>query len=725
MPVPIAELFVSVGADISGATRGLSQLNSQLNNIGSNAGAGFSLANVGKNLRTIGSQAKTTGFNLTQDLTAPILGISAAVFGAGSDFEHAFTEVKRTVTGLDDTQLQDLRKDLLDMSKTPAGGLKTASELAEIAAVGGQLGLAGGDIKQFTSLVARLSLATNLPFAQVADDVGRAINVLGLASSDFERFGSVITKLGNDFGGTEADILEFSRRLGGTLSSLGVKPAQIEAIGAALSAAGVLPEAGATAVNQFFVDMVNSLNETSGASEETKQKLQNLKDTISDLSSNLEVASLRQKEFGRNTPASVVKANQLAIQKYQRDLGQANTKLDAFSQTSAEGTLNIGGMAKVAGVTDEEFRNLIKTDPARAFASFVDGLRRIQHSAGGPAAVTKTLEELGITGDRQRETFLNLANAQQDVTSALNIAEPAWNKQTALSDEVATAMEDMKNQIKLAANVFQTSLIDAFDKQRPAIQALVDQINTDLIPAFKNLVDSIPVLSPDALKALGALAALGPAIIALGAALSIVGAIILVLSAPLTLPIIAVLAGLALVFGLVAANKDTINNAFDNIVAGAKTWGTDFNNALQAAILGAGSIFSAFGTFLDGFFNTVILPIFQRFPAWILEHVLGPVIGLLEFLQTLGITSIPGVTADLGATIADLKAKQTAAAATAGGAQNAINVTINNPMVTSQNLLDQLATNVSNAVTTALITAEKSVIIAPQPLPGHVPGTPF
>jgi predicted nucleic acid-binding Zn-ribbon protein len=728
MPVPIAELFISVGADVAGATAGLNTLSN--------------------NIQNFGNRIQRSGRALTTGLTAPIVGVGAAVFSVGSDFEHAFTQVRRTVDGLDPTQLEELRQSLIGMSKTSSGGLKTASELAEIAAVGGQLGLAGSEIKSFTSLVARLSLATDLPFGEIAEDVGRSIKIMGLAENQYEAFGAVVAALGNQMGGTERDIFEFSRRLAATLSAVGVKPEQILAISAALSEAGVNPEAGATAINKFFVEMVNSLNDTSGASEETKQKLQSLKDTLSDLSDNLQVAELRQKEFGRNTPASVVKASQLAIDKYKREIGQTSTKLDEFASSAAGGKLSIAGMAKVAGIGEDEFRALVKNDPAKAFASFVAGLQEISKT-GGAEALTKTLADLGITEERQRETLLALAASEKSLPKALDVAIQAWAEQKALQDEVNAAMKDTQNQLKLMVNSIQADLIPAFDKQKESIQQLIDSINNDLLPAFKRVTDLIPTLTPDQLKGFAALAALGPALIGVGIVISAIGA----LASPLGVVILA-LAGLGIAFDQIANNwentkaimdkipmlsgvafaidfvkkhGDEIKAVLGGIVTEAGKFGEDFNRKLTSAVLGVGAIFEAFGTFLSSFFDTVILPILDRFKGWIQEKIVGAFISILEFLQTLGVTSLPGG-ADIGSTISGLKAAQATAAGGGGGGAGGfgdVNVTINNPQVTSQALLDKLATQVSNAITTAIITAEKSVVIAPQPLPGQVPVTPF
>jgi TP901 family phage tail tape measure protein len=753
MPVPIAELFVSVGADISGATSGLNALNAQLTRLSTNAtGAtrGFSLANTGKQITSFGNQVQGAGRDVTQALTAPILGVSAAVFKVGSDFEHSFTQVRRTVSGLDDTQLGQLRQDLIDMSKTPAGGLKTASELADIAAVGGQLGLTGNEIKSFTSLVARLSLATDLPFGEIADDVGRSVKVLNLSQSDYERFGATVAALGNEMGGTERDIFEFTRRLAATLSSLGVSPDQILAISAALSEVGINPEAGATSINNFFVEMVNSLNNTADASEKTKQKLQSLKDTIADLSGNLEVAELRQKEFGRNTPASVVKANQLAIDKYQRELGQANTQMDQFSTTSAAGKLSIAGMARVAGLGEDAFAGLVKNDPARAFASFIAGLKGIRDT-GGPEAVTKALAEMGVTDERQRETILALTKSEGSLNKALDVGSSAWNDQTALQNEVNAAMKDTQNQIQLMGNSIQADLIGAFDKQKASMQTLIDQINDDLVPAFQKLIDVLPEFTPDQLKAIGIIATIGPGLIGLGGIIAAIGSVMALLASPVALVVLGALVGLPVTFDQIAnhwdrtkavfetvpqlagvafiidffkKNGDEIKATLSGIVTSVGTWGDDLNQKISAAVFGAGQIFEAFGTFLDGLFTDVILPIFTRFGGWIQEHIIGAVIGLLQLLQTLGVTSLPGATGDIGSTIDQLKAVQASAATVAGGS-NDVNVTINNPQVTSEALLDRLSRQVANAVTTAMVTAEKSVIVAPQPLPGQVPGTPF
>lgn len=783
MAVPIAELFISVGADIGGATAQLNALNAQLGRVGTNAQnatSGFNLGKIGSNLQTFGNNVQTVGNGLTAGLTAPLLAAGGTVFKVGSDFEHSFTAVKRTVDGLSPEGADALRESLLNMAKDASrSGGKTASELADIAALGGQLGLTGDELERFTSLTARLSVATDIPVAEIADDIGRAAAIFHLSGDDFERFGSSVTKLGNDVGGTERDIFEITRRLAGTLSTLGVKPDQILGISAALSEVGVQPEAGGTAISQLFLQMVNGLNSINGPSAEAKAKIQSLQDTITDLGGSLEVAELRQKEFGRNTPASVVKANQLAIDKYKRELDQANTKLTDVGGAASTTSLDLGKMADVAGVGRDEFANLVRTDPARAFSKFTSGLQALQQT-GGPEAVTKALADLGITGAREVQTLLSLAAAQHDLDTRLDAANQGWTQAKALNQEVATALLDMQNQIKATAASLEVDLIRAYDKQRPALQGVVDDINQKGIPAFNALANA-PTLSKDQLEGLIALAGLGPGLALTGGGLSAIGAALKIISAlggggagagagagaaaggtgaVATFGAIAVAGAAAVIaFDAVANHWDTTKAAleanpqtqplanviqffkdhgdeFKSIVANffqnALAEGNKFNVLLSAKVLEAGGIFSAFGTFIKGIVDNVIGPAFEQLKQNFLAGIFTKLADALAFLRGTAIANIPGVGGALDTAIADLRGRAAGATADAGAAQ--VTLTINNPTITSQALWDKFQQDVQNNIKAGLIAAQNAVspFHPGTPLPGTItqpgnqfPGQPF
>ena len=78
---------------------------------------------------------------------------------------------------------------------------------------------------------------------------------MGTSHADFDRMGSTILKLGNNFNSTEADILKMSSRLAGTAGAVGMTEAQMMGLATATSAVGIEAAVGATALNSILGDM--------------------------------------------------------------------------------------------------------------------------------------------------------------------------------------------------------------------------------------------------------------------------------------------------------------------------------------------------------------------------------------------------------------------------------------------------------------------------------------
>src|SRR5210317_179438 len=126
-------------------------------------------------------------------------GIGAALtasfaFGAraASQFEDEFANVKKTldVSGTAEeveTKFANIAEQLRNISKfSPA----TVSELNQIAAVGGQLGIAADEIVKFTDTIQKLTVATNLGAEQAALSLARLQKITGLTSNDIDNLGS-------------------------------------------------------------------------------------------------------------------------------------------------------------------------------------------------------------------------------------------------------------------------------------------------------------------------------------------------------------------------------------------------------------------------------------------------------------------------------------------------------------------------------------------------------
>lgn len=477
-------------------------------------------------MQRAGQSLQTAGTNLTKAITAPIVGSLGLVGKLGADFEQSFARVKKTVGGTDD-DLAGLRQGLIDLSKTPEAGGKTADDLAAIAAAGGQLGIARDDLLEFVRTSAQLAGATGIP----ADEIGTDTAIIAkLTHTNVENWGnmaSAIVGLGNDMAGTESQIIDVSQRTAGTLTALGVKAQDILGIASAVGAIGIEPEAGGTAVQRTFLDISAAVAGTGASSEAAQKKLREYQDRIADLSSGLQAATLRQQQFGRNTPASEVKTTADQVAKYKRELGQAESDMAAFQNTAGGGQLQ--GFAKIAGVTTEQFKALFREDPTKAFTAVVDGLARIQGESGAEG-VTNALSSLGITEQRQITLLLGLASASDQLHQGLSVANQAWTDNTALAKENAAAQETAEQRFQLLLNQLKAIAIEAWPAFKRAATDAFDAISTNVLPRLQELKDAWnrldPAMQRNILTFAGIAAVLGPAVFVLGLMVTALGALL-------------------------------------------------------------------------------------------------------------------------------------------------------------------------------------------------------
>lgn len=187
------------------------------------------------------------------------LGAAFAVSAkAAIDFESSMAGVYKT---LGDTatneQIIALGDALREMSLvTPVN----VNDLAEIAELGGQLGVGIQDMEKFVATIAALDVSTNLNFDDAAKGLARFSNILQLPISDVDKLGNVIVDLGNNLATTESEILTFALRLAPIGKTIGATEEQILGISAAFSSLGIPAERGATALQRSFLDIEKAVD---------------------------------------------------------------------------------------------------------------------------------------------------------------------------------------------------------------------------------------------------------------------------------------------------------------------------------------------------------------------------------------------------------------------------------------------------------------------------------
>lgn len=195
-----------------------------------------------------------------------ILGIGGAMAvsaKAAIDYESSLAGVAKTT---------DLAGHAFDQANTPLAAFGQAmrdlaervpvnvNDLNQIAALGGQLGIEVPNLVSFTDTIARLAVSTNLTIEAAATGLARFANIMRTPETDFERLGSVLVELGNNFATTESEILHFATRIAPVAKALGETEEGVFAISAALTSLGIPAERGGTAVQRVLTSISQAVS---------------------------------------------------------------------------------------------------------------------------------------------------------------------------------------------------------------------------------------------------------------------------------------------------------------------------------------------------------------------------------------------------------------------------------------------------------------------------------
>lgn len=200
------------------------------------------------------TKINTSGFTSGLKKLAGALAIGATVKAAvkaGMSFESAFAGVRKTVDATAE-QLAGLKQGIRDMAKELP---TSANEIAGVAEAAGQLGIETDNILGFTKTMTMLGDATNLTAEQAATTLARFANITGMSQDNFDRLGSSVVALGNNFATTEAEIADMAQNIASAGSQVGMSEPEIMGFAAALSSVGMEAAAGGTAISRLVKDM--------------------------------------------------------------------------------------------------------------------------------------------------------------------------------------------------------------------------------------------------------------------------------------------------------------------------------------------------------------------------------------------------------------------------------------------------------------------------------------
>lgn len=420
----------------------------------------------GAKLTAIGDGASKLGGTLTKSVTIPLVALGAAAVKASVDYESAFAGVKKTVDEQVDSNgkviisYDDLSNGIRAMAKElPA----SASEIAAVAEQAGQLGIKTQDVLSFSRTMIDLGESTNMSATDAATAIAKIANITGMTSDQYQRFGSSVTALGNNFATTESDIIMMTNRIASAGTLAGLSNQEMLGLATAMSSVGIEAEAGGTAMTQTLSAIEKAAVLGGSAVGDLEQKANSVGLSF------------------RDVAVSVLKGGS-ALKKTAAQMGMSNTELRRTYEDAGKAADSLKSFADIAGMSSEQFALSWKNKPIEAIQAFIKGLGQL--SEKGESA-TLALDDMGLKGIRQGNMLKSLALASDTLTGAVSMSTQAWEDNTALTVEsnkryetTESKLKMLKNEVTDVAIEFGGPLVDALrdgvQAAKPVIQFLGD-----------------------------------------------------------------------------------------------------------------------------------------------------------------------------------------------------------------------------------------------------------
>lgn len=445
-----------------------------------NEGLTGDLNKFGKGLTSAGKIMTSVGDTMTKKVTAPIVAGVGAAMAATIQWENGLVQMHKTIEVTDDV-FQSLSDELRQLAlEIPVA----AHELAEIAALGGQLAVLPEHLPKFTETVAALGIATNMTSEEAATMFAQFANITNMPQTEFERLASSVVKIGNNSATTEKDVARMMMLLAGAGEAAGMTQSEIVGLAGGLSSLGIQAERGGSSFSKLIIDMAVASETGVNAAKELERQ------------TGLTVRQLQL--MASNSGAD--------FKELADSLGMTTGEINKIVNSANK----LEGFAKVAGVSAEEFAKAFGENAVNAIGLFVDGL-----AAGNDTGETaiQILDDLGITEIRLRDTLLRAGNAQGVLNDAVKVSNEAWVENTELQREAGIYYDSTANQLQMLRN----EVMDvAIEFGGPFVNALREgvQVARPMIRSIGDLARSFSEADPETqrmiINMLGFAAAAGP-----------------------------------------------------------------------------------------------------------------------------------------------------------------------------------------------------------------------
>lgn len=169
---------------------------------------------------------------------------------------------------------------------------------------------------------------------------------------------------------------------------------------------------------------------------------------------------------------------------------QSETSSTAIGQTIMAMFKRTETFAQIAGISLEEFSELLKTDVNEALLKVLEGMQR---GEGGLASVTAAMEEMHLNGQRAATVLGSLSKHTDELRSQQEIANKAFTAGTSLAEEFAVKNNSLTAELEKQRKAILENVVSLGEKLNPAMSEGLTIANKGLT-VFSGLISVIAYL---------------------------------------------------------------------------------------------------------------------------------------------------------------------------------------------------------------------------------------
>lgn len=154
----------------------------------------------------------------------------------------------------------------------------------------------------------------------------------------------------------------------------------------------------------------------------------------------------------------------------------------SISSTSKSATQKISAFAELTDMTVEGFKQAWGEN---AFGTLMKVIKSLNSVRAEGDSVVSVLDDMGISNIRQTDTMLRLVSAADQVQYYIDLANGAWEENTALTNEANKRYETMQSKLTILKNAFEDFMVSIGEKIAPIIIPLIEKL-TDFLNTLSN-----------------------------------------------------------------------------------------------------------------------------------------------------------------------------------------------------------------------------------------------